>query len=100
MLILEGSDCVGKTSVAKTLLDLLPGCAYKHHTKPPVHPYNYFGWFLAHTGPRVIVDRLHWSEYAYGTVYRHGSQLTDHQWKYLELACLSRRATIITLIDD
>jgi hypothetical protein len=100
MVILEGVDCVGKTTVAMALRRLLPGWSYRHHGVPPVAPYKYFGWFLADTHPRVIVDRMHWSEEAYGKTYRNGSQLSPSEWRNLELLALSRNAQILLLEDD
>lgn len=100
MIILEGPDRCGKTTVARILQRLLPGWSYRHHTKPPIKPYSYFGLFLADSVPNVIVDRLHWSELAYGNTYRGGSELSYHEWRYLELMLLARQARIIYLTDE
>lgn len=99
MIILEGMDRCGKSTVARALRELLPGWSYRHHTKPPMDPFGYFAQFIADSHPRVIVDRFHWSEPAYGKTYRHGSGLTKSQWRTLELMCLGQNAQIIYMYD-
>lgn len=100
MIILEGLDKTGKSTVAKAICKYLPGWSYQHHTKPPEDPYIYFGRFLAHANPEIVVDRLHLSERAYGNVYRPNEPgLSDHQWQMLELACMSRSAIIFYFHD-
>ena len=100
MLICEGPDRVGKTTVAKHLRRLLPGWSYRHHTKPPIDAYAYFGLFLADSHSRLIVDRLHWSDQAYGVAYRDGQCLTPQQWRLVELMCLNHQAHVLLLTDN
>lgn len=100
MILLEGSDRVGKGTVAKALRSLLPNWSYRHHTKPPVDSYTYFSWFLADTHANVVVDRLHWSDYAYGHTYCGGMALTEHQWRLIELALMSRQTIVLHMTDD
>ncbi len=99
MIIVEGPDKVGKSTLVKALRRALPGWETRHHGVPPVAPFQYFGWFAAGSRPRVIVDRLPWSEYAYGATYRNGSELSAHQWRLLELTLLANNARIV-LLDD
>lgn len=100
MILLEGPDRCGKTTVAEMLRGLLPGWSYRHHTKPPVDAYTYFAWFLADTHPRVIVDRMHWSAQVYDKVFERSAALTPHQWRLIELAHMSRGTTVYCLNDD
>lgn len=100
MIIVEGLDRCGKSSVTKRLLELLPSWSYRHHTKPPMSPYGYFAGFLADCRPHVIVDRLHWSEPAYGNTYRGGSGLSRAETIKLELMCLAHDATVIYMHDS
>ncbi len=100
MLILEGLDRCGKTSVAMALRKILPGWAYSHQTKPPVRAYHYFNWKIAHARPRMITDRLHFSDVAYGLETRGETGLTQHEWRLTELACLALRAQVLYLYDD
>lgn len=99
MIIIEGPDKVGKSTLVKALRRALPGWEHRHHGVPPVSPFQYFGWFAAGARPRVIVDRLHWSELAYGATYREGSELSTHQWRLLELMLMANRAHVV-LLDD
>lgn len=101
MIILCGADKCGKTTLAMQLVSkLLPGWAYRHFGVPPVDPYSYFGWFTHYSRSRVVVDRLHMCEYAYGMTYRGESKLSDHEVRLLDLACLAQRARVIWLRDD
>ena len=102
MIILEGPDRCGKTTVAKALRKLLPHWSYRHHTNPwsvGCRPFPYFSWFVAYAPCNVIVDRCHLSEWAYGYTYRDGKGMTDHEWRLLELAFLSRGAQVLALDD-
>ncbi len=54
---------------------------------------------MADTHPRVVVDRHYWSGLAYGTAYGNGKEITDHQWRCLELAHKSRGTTVLLLTD-
>ncbi len=99
MIIIEGPDKVGKSTLVKALKRELPDWETRHHGVPPVKPFQYFGWFVAGARPRVIVDRMHWSEVAYGTTYRAGSELTLHEWRLLELMLLANHAHVV-LLDD
>jgi hypothetical protein len=100
MIVIEGPDAVGKSTVAELLMGLLPGWSYRHHSVPPVPSYYYYTWFLADTHPRVIVDRLHWSELAYGQTYRGASDLTPQQWRLINLCLMALDARVIVLNDD
>lgn len=64
MLIVEGPDGVGKTTLCEKLLAVLPTHVYAHFTRLPPgfdHPWDY----LARTSRRVVQDRFHLSEPAY-----------------------------------
>ena len=99
MIIIEGPDRCGKTTIARALRDLLPGWAYRHHTKPTENPFAYYARFLVGANPRHIVDRMYWSEYAYGDVLRGACGLTQHELRLLELSCLSLSATTVFVTD-
>ncbi len=100
MIIFEGLDRCGKSTAAFAARRALGTWSYRHHTKPPADPYAYFSWFMADAHPRVVVDRCWWSEYAYGLAYRGAMPITPHQWRYLELAAMSRNATVILMEDS
>ena len=100
MIILEGPDRCGKSTVAEMLQALLPGHAYRHHSVPPVSPYLYYSWFLADSHRRMVVDRLHLSELAYGKTYRGRCDLSRHEWRLLNLMLMGQEAWQLTLNDD
>ena len=99
MIILEGPDRCGKSTVALHLRDH-HGLSYRHTTKPPVACYRYLMWQLVDSHPRMVWDRLHWGELAYGLTYRSRVELTPHQWRLLELCCLTLGAVVIHLTDE
>lgn len=103
MLLLEGVDKCGKTTLAAKLRKSLPGWSYRGHTRPPLScgfsAYQYFSWFLADTHPRVISDRLHLST-VYQEVFTPEHTLTQHQWKMIELACLKNKTRVIYMEDE
>lgn len=102
MILLEGPECVGKTTVAMALRRLLPGWSYRHFSVPPscVRPYYYHAWPITDAHPRVIIDRLHWSEYAYGIPTRGNFDYTEDEWRNVELLLLSRATTVVYMTDD
>lgn len=75
MLIVEGPDLVGKTTLCKKLVgskelhDL--GYIYKHFSRLPEN-FGYYWGYLEHMAPRSVQDRYHMSEIAYA--YARGEQ--------------------------
>jgi hypothetical protein len=100
MLILEGLDRTGKSTMAKHLRTVLKGWGYRQHTKPPLPPFEYFSTLVAFARPQVLVDRLHWSEQAYANTYRDGPDLEPWRWRFLELALMAQQARILLMMDD
>lgn len=101
MILLEGVDRTGKTTVAEHLMRLLPGWSFVHQTKPDCHPFKYGMQRVANSHPRVVLDRLHWSNYAYGRVYDGSQELLDaHEWRLTELALASRGTMVVYMHDD
>lgn len=105
MIILEGVDRVGKSSVARSLLRLLPDYKYVHCEVPPKgeHVLDYHVRLLNLDDPqfdgKLIVDRLHWSEYAYGITYRKGCKYSQSQWNGFENRLLEASAHVILMSD-
>ena len=103
MILLEGQDCVGKSTTALALRKALARWSYRHHTRPPqgVPVFAYHSWGVADAHPRLILDRLHWSGYAYDEVYREGRHGYSHaEWRMMELLLMSRGTHVIFLTDD
>lgn len=74
MLIVEGPDCVGKTTFAKSIRDMAEELheplGYTHFGPEMAGsmPHVYLNYYR----PRVVVDRYHLSEYVYDRVCREG----------------------------
>jgi len=101
MILLEGADRCGKTTLGKKLLEYLPGWSFRGHTKPPVDPFQYFSWFIADTHQGMVVDRFHLSEIAYRKTYRPDCKgLSDNQFRVLDLAMASKCTMILYMDDD
>lgn len=66
MLIIEGTDLVGKTTFAKTLVDELrnDGYIYKHFSRLP-ETFDYYWGYRDNAVRRSVQDRYHMSEIAY-----------------------------------
>lgn len=104
MILWEGPDRCGKTTAALAVRSLLPGWSYRHHTNPQKiglqEAYPYHLWGIADGHARMSLDRLHWSDYAYGLTYRKGHSYTPHKWRMLELALLSRACIVAVMLDN
>jgi thymidylate kinase len=100
MIILEGVDKVGKSSLAKALARHLRDHEVVHCEVPPPGE-SVFDYQMRMIGKKrkLIVDRLHWSEYAYGETYRGGCGYTVQQWAAMEEILAERGARIILLSD-
>lgn len=77
MLILEGADLVGKTTLQRELLTWLPEYVPAHYTKLS-HYHDRFHHYLRAANPYAIQDRFHLSEIAYANVRGDSTPLS--QW--------------------
>lgn len=103
LIVLEGVDRVGKTTLASRLAKRL-GCAVDHRTpKYEGHPLREYGATLDWYRPGVhdlVVDRFHWSERAYGDELRGGSELTDEGVAWVDMYLHSRGAVVVLMEDS
>lgn len=86
IIILEGCDGSGKTTLAKHLVEKY-GLEYRHEGPPPpdVHPLQYYGAILdAARGKNVVFDRFALGERVYGPVLRGGTRLGKPEWRVFE----------------
>jgi hypothetical protein len=107
LIILEGPNLCGKTTAGMMLRERLGNFSYRHTTRPMVSPVNYRLWQLADSHPRMIVDRCHWSDFAFA----HGAGFLDapvgldmigwdrHHWRFIELAFMARGAHVLCFGD-
>lgn len=64
MIIVEGSDLVGKTTLCQALLAKDSRLTYKHYTKPPANFHRFFG-YLPDMKANMLLDRFFMSEPVY-----------------------------------
>lgn len=90
LIVVEGCDGVGKTTLAEALVERLGRGAELRHLGPPVrHPLEEcvldLDDYRPGVGRHVVVDRLHLGELIYGPIYRGESRLgridgPGHRW--------------------
>lgn len=106
LLILEGPDCVGKSTLAVRLTkDLERGTGdhtsveLKHKGPPVLHPLDEYVVplldYRPFRGQHVICDRWHWGEYVYPQVFKRATRHDDAVRYYTELFLLSRGAHVV-----
>ena len=87
MLIIEGSDLVGKTTFARKLVEYLNGLdvpvIYAHFGLLPAS-WNYYWDYLDHMNRRVVMDRFIMSEVVYGAACRGHSQIDASTYRLLD----------------
>lgn len=87
MLIVEGSDCVGKSTLVNALCTELE---YRNFPAIPQHfgllpkNWNYVIDYLPYINEHTVMDRFILSEVVYGTVLRNGPHITPWQYKFLD----------------
>lgn len=89
MLIIEGTDLVGKTTLCKTLVDelnsleCLGGYDYRHLSRlPPLWDFYYS--YVSRMSRRVVQDRFHDSELAYSYGRGEDSPLDEFLYSLVE----------------
>ena len=108
MVVLGGPNLVGKTTVGMELRRRWGRFSYRHTTKPMVSALNYRLWQLADAHPFMIVDRCHWSDWAFAYGAGFGGVVTPLQtgwpnpsdWRLIELAFMSRGAHVLLMVDS
>lgn len=104
LIILEGPDGAGKTTLARELEQL--GYRYVHHGVPPAEALDgdLFRWFLkplyaakvrADANQPTVFDRLHLSDRTYGPVMRGSATLTELQERLLERFLHARGGQVV-----
>lgn len=103
--LLDGPDCVGKSTLAVQIIkDLEYFATGKHgveliHKGPPVlHPLDEYVVQLLGYRPlmnHIVCDRWHWGESVYPQVFKRNTLFDDAVRYYTELFLLSRGAYVI-----
>lgn len=85
MIIVEGTDRVGKTTLCKKLLERLPTHIYSHSTKPP-KDFDYYWGYIDRISPNVVQDRFHMGEVVYSRVRGVRSELGSEEYRLVDAA--------------
>lgn len=105
LILIEGADCAGKSTLAGRVVDLLrrtyPGehVEYRHCGSPTQHPLDeYVAPLLNYrpaTGQHVVYDRHYVGELVYPSIVDRPSAMTSAVRTYVELFLVSRGATLV-----
>lgn len=107
LVLLEGPDCVGKSTLAvrmaKDLERLIgegqPLVELKHKGPPVLHPLDEYVVplldYRPFRGQHIVCDRWHWGESVYPRVFRRATRYDDAVRYYTELFLLSRGAHVV-----
>lgn len=82
MLIIEGPDLVGKTTLAKKLRDELLGDYF--HFGPLTDDFDFIHGYAQFVKPNRIMDRFHLSEIAYGRACRGRTRVGEFELRAIE----------------
>lgn len=103
MLIIEGPDCVGKTTLAHTLNKGLAdlGYVYSHFTRLPYGFDRYWG-YIERMSRRIVQDRFHLSEIVYAEARGDVSPLTPEMYNLVDarLRMLGGFTVLITADEE
>lgn len=107
LIIIEGHDCSGKSSLARHVVDVLrrtyptERVTYLHAGPPDQHPLDeYVAPLLDYrpgTGQHVVCDRWHVGESVYPVVMGRPTDMTTDVRTYVELFLRSRGAVLVHL---
>lgn len=109
LIILEGPDGTGKSTLAQVIYDKLVDRAkartrvYLLHQGPPkLHPLDHYVTpllrYRPNTDVHIVCDRWHWGEAVYPHILGRPTKLDDEVWRYTELF-LQSRAAVVTYLD-
>lgn len=83
MLIVEGTDGVGKTTLCKKLLTKLHTHIYAHFTRLPPG-FDYFWGYVERMSRHVVQDRFHMSEVAYAVARGEPPHIDPDQYALVD----------------
>lgn len=104
LLLIEGSDCVGKSTLAVRLAKHLEesdvaDVRLLHKGPPTAHPLDEYEAplydFRPFTGQHVICDRWHWGESVYPAIFGRATRYDDAVRLHVEMFLRSRGAYVI-----
>lgn len=101
MLVIEGADNTGKTTLAHKLCELLPDHEYRHLGRPPDN-FDFVWDYVALAAPNHIHDRLHLGEIGYAFAGVNGARCSNYEFMYLNhwLSLIPTMTILITADDE
>lgn len=108
LLIVEGPDCSGKSTLAQRLFDRIDELTFRVKKGPPKsHPLDEYVASLVSYQPsdatygaawHGVCDRFHWGERVYPELWSRPTQMDDAVWRYVEMFLLARGAFVVHTI--
>jgi hypothetical protein len=99
LIIIEGCDLTGKTTLAGLLAEEIPGARIAHAGPPTDHPLVSYELsirdYAPMTGDHVILDRFHLGEMVWPAVFDRESQLDVPTATHIEMFLRSRGAWVV-----
>ena len=105
-IILEGSESVGKTTLAKFLQTQTPDFHYFHFSGvdfkncSSLKKFNMIKSYLENFEGPIIIDRLYLSMYIYDRLYNRHNKITWRQVKKLHRIAIKKGWIILHLFSD
>lgn len=103
MIIIEGSDLVGKTTLCGALVKRLrrEGLIYSHFTRLPDEFNRYWG-YIERMSSRIVQDRFHMSEPVYAKMRGDQTKLTHQMYRLIDAKTrlLGTVNVVVTAEDD
>lgn len=101
IVILEGVDGAGKTTLARRIGEWAGTYRYVHSSQPKGDPYTEYRETIE-ACPRdelTVIDRLHWGEMVYGPLFRGESALSWSNFRRLERQLMDHGPAMRILVD-
>lgn len=100
VIVIEGCDKCGKTSLATQLSAMLNWPVVKSSQPGPMGAvHEYIAALHTNTGP-FIADRFHLGESVYGPLYRGGFGVNQYDFREIERLLSARGALLVLMEDD
>lgn len=99
MLIIEGSDCLGKTTAAKRLVELareegMDTVCYNHMGRPD-NDFNFHSDYLPMMLPNVVADRFH-----LGGIVWHDHEIAPSDLRWIEGHLYTQGSVIVVMYSS
>lgn len=106
MIILEGADCVGKTTLARKLSAQIaeiigetdPEKCYSHMSRP-AESFDHVAGYLQNIGPRAQ-DRYHLGAVVYGVMMSYGGAPNSAALRWIQTQLRYQGALVVVMYSD